>query len=80
MATSSPSLITLALGLLQESEISGCSSMSTYSRLIVTAELDSTLLVIPLYFSSSRVKRLDSGIGAGKSSILFLVKLAAEAK
>ena len=80
IATSSPSLITTAIGALPNPEKARVSSTSTYSRFKVTAELSRTPCVMPKYFESRNWDSFAKSRGAGKSSNAFLVKLAAEAK
>src|SRR5271163_4127268 len=56
------------------------SSISTYSRFTVTAQLLRTLVVMPGYRYSSVGKSFVSGSGAGSSSDDRVVKLLAVAK
>ena len=83
-ATSSPGwIIRPSLGLVASSfdvVLDMSFAMSTYSRLIVTAQLWSTFLPIPGYRPSKVGKSLSNGNGADISSEDRPVKLEAEAK
>lgn len=77
IATSSPSLITTAVGVFPKPR---ASSISIYSRFKAIEQLSRTPCFMPKYFDSRNCDSFAKSRGAGKSSNAFLVKLDAEAK
>ena len=83
IATSSPALIVLSfqtVSTLLSTAVEDRPSISTYSRLIVSAELSRTFILIPGYFVSRTSKRSVILMGASKNSDCLCVKDEAEAK